>query len=52
MSRDATRMLRIGSERNYDVDENFCACFIEWQNEFHRANWTKLMQILMETAAD
>jgi hypothetical protein len=52
MSRDESGMLTIISERNFEVDENLCACFIEWQNVFHRVNWPKLMQILMETAAD
>jgi hypothetical protein len=29
--RDATAMLKI-SERNLDIDEELCACCIDWQN--------------------
>jgi hypothetical protein len=29
------------------MDEELCACFIDWQNAFYRVNWTKLIQILM-----
>jgi hypothetical protein len=50
--KDANGMLRLISERHFEVDENLCACFIEWQNVFHRVNWSKLMQIPMETAVD
>jgi hypothetical protein len=32
-----------------DIDEELCACFIDWQNVFDRENWTKLMQVLKET---
>jgi retron-type reverse transcriptase len=28
------------------------ACFIDWQKEFDRVNWTKLMQILKENGID
>jgi hypothetical protein len=37
------------SERTLDVDEEFCACFIDWQKAFYRVNWTKLIQILKVT---
>jgi hypothetical protein len=51
-SRDAIAMLRIISERTLDIDEELCACFIEWQKAFDRVNWTKLMQILKGTEID
>ena len=34
------------SEGTLDIDEELCVCFINWQKEFDRVNWTKLMQIL------
>ena len=45
-------MLRIISERNLEIDEELCVCFIDWQKVFHRVKWTKLMQILKETHID
>lgn len=30
MNVDANGMLRIISERNLDVDESLCACFVGW----------------------
>jgi hypothetical protein len=42
-------MLRIKSERTLDIDEELCACFIDWQKAFDRVNWTKLMQTLKGT---
>jgi hypothetical protein len=45
-------MLRIISERTLDIDEELCACFINWQTEFDRVNWTTLMQILKRTGID
>jgi len=42
-------MLRVMSEHTLDVDEEFCACFIDWQKAFDHGNWTKLMQILKVT---
>jgi hypothetical protein len=45
-------MLRIISERTLDIDEELCACFIDWQEVFDRVNWTKLMQILKGTGID
>jgi hypothetical protein len=51
-TRDAIGMLRIISERTLDIDEELCACFIDWQKAFDRVNWTKLMQILKGTGLD
>jgi len=51
-TRDASVMLRIISERTLEIDEGLCVCFIDWQEEFDRVNWTKLMQILKETGID
>ena len=42
-------MLRVMSERTLNVDEEFCACFVEWQKAFDHVNWTKLTQILKVT---
>jgi hypothetical protein len=39
-------MLRIMSERTLNIDEELCACFIDWQKAFDRVNCIKLMQIL------
>jgi hypothetical protein len=33
-TRDAIGMLRIVSERTLDIDEELCACFIDWQKAF------------------
>jgi hypothetical protein len=41
-------MLRVISERTSDIDEELCACFIDWQKAFDRVNWSKLMQIIKE----
>jgi hypothetical protein len=30
-TRDTIGMLRIISERNLDIDEELCACFIDWK---------------------
>jgi hypothetical protein len=51
-SRDVIGMLRIISERTLDIDEELCACFIDWQKAFDHVNWTKLMQILKGTGID
>jgi hypothetical protein len=51
-SRDAVGMLRIISERTLVIDEELCACFIDWQKAFDRVNWTKLKQILKGTGID
>jgi len=45
-SRDAIGMLGKISERTLDIDEELCACNIEWQKAFDSVNWVKLMQIL------
>jgi len=45
-------MLRIISERTFEIDEELSVCFIYWQKAFDRVNWTKLMQILKETSID
>jgi len=45
-TRDAIGMLRIISERTFDIDEELSVCFIDWQKAFDRVNWTELMQIL------
>jgi hypothetical protein len=34
------------------IDEELCACFIDWQKAFDRVNWTKLKQILKEIGID
>jgi hypothetical protein len=35
-----------------DIDEELCACFIDWQKAFDLVNWTKLMQILKGIGVD
>jgi hypothetical protein len=50
-TRDAIGMLRI-SERTLYIDEELCACFIDWQKAFDLVNWTKLMQILKGIGID
>jgi hypothetical protein len=51
-TRDAIGMLRIISERTLVIDEELCACFIDWQKVLDRDNWTKLMQILKGIGID
>ena len=51
-TRDAIGMMRIIAERNLEVDEEMCVCFIEWQKAFDLVNWTKLMQILKRIGID
>jgi hypothetical protein len=51
-TRDAFGMQRIISERTLVIDEELCACFIDWQKAFDRLNWTKLMEILKEIGID
>jgi hypothetical protein len=51
-TRGTIGMLRIISEGTLDIDEELCACFIDWQKAFDRVNWTKLMQILKGTGID
>ena len=48
----AIGMLRVMSEHTLDVDEEFFACFIDWQKAFDHVNWTQLMQILKVTGID
>jgi hypothetical protein len=45
-TRDAIGMLRIISEQTLVIDEELCACFIDWKKALDHVNWTKLMQIL------
>jgi len=35
--------------KNLDMDEELCACFVDWMKAFDRVNWTKLILILKET---
>ena len=51
---DVTGLLRIISERTLDIDEELCACFIDWQKAFYRVlvHRTKLMQILQNNDID
>jgi hypothetical protein len=51
-TRDATGMLRIILEQTSVIDEELCACFIDWRKAFDRVNWTKLMQILKGIGID
>ena len=44
--------MRIISERTLDIEQELCACFIDWQKEFDRVNWTNLMQILKANGID
>jgi hypothetical protein len=48
-TRDAIGMLRIMLEQTLDIDEELCACCLDWQKAFDHVNWTKLMQILKGT---
>jgi len=45
-------MLRIISERTFEVDEELCVYLIYWQKAFDRVKWTKLMLILKGTDID
>jgi hypothetical protein len=42
-------MLRIISKLTLDINEELCACSIDWQKVSDREKSTKLMQILKET---
>ena len=44
--------MRIIAERNLEIDEELCICFIYWQKAFDCVNWTKLMQILKRNGFD
>jgi hypothetical protein len=48
-TRDAIGMLRIISERIFDIGEEICVCFIDWQKATDCVKWTKLMEILKKT---
>jgi hypothetical protein len=52
LTRDAIWMLRIISEGTLDIEEEMCRCFIDWQREFGRVKWTKLLHILKVTGVD
>ena len=45
-------MLRIKSEQTLNIDEEICACFIDWQNASDHVKWTKLMHTLNKTGID
>jgi hypothetical protein len=51
-TRDAIGMLRIISEQTFDIDEELCASFIDWQKAFDPVNWTRLIQILKGNGID
>jgi hypothetical protein len=51
-TKNAIGMPSIISERNLEIDEDLCACFIDWKKAFDRVKWTKLMQILKKTGID
>jgi hypothetical protein len=38
------------SEITVDIEEELCACYIEWQKAFDRGNWILVKQILKVTA--
>ena len=40
------------SERNLYIDEEKCACFLDWQKAFGRVNRNTLMKILKGTGID
>ena len=48
----AIRMLRITSEWTLAVDDELCACFIDWQKACDCINWIKLMQVLKWTGIE
>ena len=43
---DAIGLMRIISERELEVKEEMCLCFIDWQKAFDRVDWTKLLEML------
>ena len=51
-TKNAVGMLRIISERTLEIDEELCACFIDWKKEFGLIKWVKLMQIQKKTCID
>jgi hypothetical protein len=48
-TRNAIGIMRTITERTLEIDEEFCACFIDWQKAFDPVNWIKFIQILEET---
>jgi hypothetical protein len=48
----AIGMLIIISERTLVIEEELCACFIDWQKTFDRVNCTKLIHILKGIGID
>ena len=51
-TRDTIGMIRIIAERTLEIDEELRVCFIDWQKEFYRVNWTKVMQTLKRIGID
>jgi len=51
-SKYAIGMLRIISEWTLAIDDELCACFIDWQKACDCINWTKLMQVLEGTGTE
>jgi hypothetical protein len=51
-TRDATGIQIISSERTVDMDEEVCACFVDWMKTFDCVPWTKLILILKGNGID
>ena len=51
-TRNTAGMLIISSERTLDMDEELCACFVDWMKAFDRVNWIKLILMLKVTGID
>lgn len=49
---DSIGMPKIIPEGTSQIDEEFRACFIDWQEAFDHVKWTELMQIVMKTGID
>jgi Reverse transcriptase (RNA-dependent DNA polymerase). len=45
-TRDAIGLMGNISERVFDVKEEMCLCFIDWQKAFDCVHWTKLLEML------
>ena len=45
-TRDAVGLMRIVSERVFDVKGEMCLCYIIWQKAFDRVDWTKVLEML------
>jgi hypothetical protein len=41
-------MLRLISEGTLDIDEELCACFIDWQKASDHIKWAKFIHMLKE----